>query len=94
MKKKKQIICTKDRAVFYGELVKNTTKSAIIKNVKMCLYWSSDVGGVLGLAKTGVTAGCRISKEIPKIEIFTGINAVMDMTPEAIKSWENAQAVE
>jgi hypothetical protein len=57
------------------------------ENVRMCIYWDKETKGVLGLAATGPTKGCRISKATKKMMI-KGVTAVVELTKPAIKAWE------
>lgn len=85
---KKQIITTDKRGVFFGHVQKKTKDQITLTQAQMCVYWSSDVRGVLGLAADGPSESCRITKAIPKIEL-NGITSVMDVTEEAQKKWES-----
>lgn len=88
--KMRNVLVTTDssrRGVFAGQLVKETSKTVELKNARMIVYWSTDVRGVLGLAATGPTASCRITKAVPKLKI-NGVTAIVDMTKEAVKAFE------
>lgn len=86
------VLCTdKDhRGVFGGTLISydKDSKRAVMENAQMCIKWTSDIGGVLGLASKGPSTRCRISPPVPRIEL-EGVSAVMDATQEAQKSWES-----
>ena len=82
-----KIVTTEKRGVFFGEIVEQTKEKVVLKNAQMCVYWSADVRGVLGLAATGPSDTCRITKAIPNIELY-GITSVMDCTEEAAKKWK------
>jgi len=90
-KKRPVVVCTdKDkRGVFFG-WVTGPTKGKddlVLTDCQMVVYWSFDVQGVLGLAATGPTEDCRISKSIPKFEV-RGVTCVMDCTEMAVLAWE------
>ena len=57
------------------------------EKVRMCVYWDQATKGVLGLAATGPTKGCRISKATKKMFI-KGVTAVVELSEEAVKAWE------
>ena len=88
MKEKRMVVVTtKDKGVFFGELIENTGKEkAILKDAQMCVYWNSETRGVLGLASSGPADGCRITPIIPQIELFD-ITSFMDCTSQAVKKW-------
>lgn len=93
MPKKMPVVVTTDkRGVFFGYLSgDNTKKTLTLDNPRMAIYWSADVKGVLGLAATGPTKGCRIGPEerVPRILVH-GVTAVIECSPEATKAWEEA----
>lgn len=76
------------RGVFMGLIdpkdAANETLEA--EEVRMAVYWSSDVRGVLGLAATGPTKSCKITKAAKKATI-KGVTAVVELTDEALKAW-------
>ena len=87
----RHVVITTDstrRGVFAGELVEYDAdrQYAILENAQMCIYWSAETHGVLGLAATGPAAGSRIGPPVPRIEL-NGISAVIDMSTEAVKKW-------
>lgn len=85
--KQYKVVTTGKRGVFFG-IVKNKKKDSLdLHDAQMCVYWSSDVRGVLGLASSGPNKNCRITKAIPKIEL-NEITSVMDVTEEAYKNWK------
>ena len=90
---KRMVVVTTDkdrRGVFFGELIKHENDIVILKNAQMAVYWSSKVGGVLGLASIGPQKGSRISPIVPKIEI-NGVTSVMDATKDAVKKWREQE---
>lgn len=54
--------------------------------VRMAVYWSSDMKGVLGLASMGPSNSCKISKAVDKA-IIKGVTAVMQISDEALINW-------
>mgnify|MGYP000957073548 CR=1 FL=1 len=86
------IVTTEHKGVFFGyipEKAKTNKASIVLKKARMCVYWSSDVRGVIGLGKTGPSKNCKIGPACDSITLFD-LTAVMDATPEAVKAWENA----
>lgn len=62
----------------------NTTIKA--ENVHMCVYWSTDVKGVLGLASTGPDKSSRVTKAAPSA-LLHGVTGVIGITKQAEKAW-------
>ena len=89
-KKLRSVVVTTDntkRGVFGGDLATQDGDAVVLQNARMAVYWSKDVGGVLGLAAKGPSASCRISPAVPRIELV-GVTAVMDMTDAAKAAWD------
>jgi len=91
MKDKIPVVITTDkdkRGVFMAFI--NPKDAALetmeAEEIRMAVYWSADVRGVVGLAAHGPTKDCRISPAAPKATI-KGVTAVLEMTPEALKAW-------
>jgi hypothetical protein len=83
------IVCTDKRGVFFG-FAKDTTGDPIrLDRPRMVVYWSRDVKGILGLAATGPTTGCKVTAAPPSIEL-RGITAVIECADAAIAAWEAA----
>lgn len=81
------VITTEYRGVFFGWGTPTEKKIITIEKAQMCVYWSSDIGGVLGLAKSGPSKMCRVSPAIPKITL-QGVTSIMEATDSAVKAWE------
>jgi hypothetical protein len=82
------VVTTEHRGVFAGYLAKEgTDKTAVLTEGQMCVYWSADVHGVLGLASVGPSKGCKVSAPVPKITL-QAVTAVIDCTPEAVTKWQ------
>ena len=82
------IVTTAHRGVFFGYATKTDGNTIALTRARLCLYWSSDVRGFMGLAANGPTASCRIS---PAADItLRAITAVLEVTPDAVEKWEAA----
>lgn len=82
------IVTTEHRAVVFGYADDTSGDTISLKNARLCLYWSEDVKGFMGLASTGPTSGCRIG---PAADItLTKVTSVCEVTPAAVKAWEAA----
>lgn len=89
-KKRFVVVTTEHRGVFGGYLngSNDTDKTVSLTEAHMCIYWPTEVHGVLGLATTGPLKGSRISPAVPKITL-QGVTAVSDCTPEATRAWQS-----
>lgn len=90
MNKRSVVVTTENRGVFFGYLSEEPQKlpnEITLEQARMCIYWSSDVRGVLGLAATGPNKACRITYAVPQLTAYK-ITAIIDCTPEAQENWE------
>lgn len=84
------VVTTEHRGVFFGYLQDDGTEpgtTVTITDAQMCVYWSTDVRGIVGLAATGPTSGCKITPAAPSITLH-GVTAVMGATDEAVIAWQ------
>jgi hypothetical protein len=93
MKKKSEarpvIVTTAHRGVFFGYATDTDGDQIALTRSRLCLYWSADVQGFMGLASNGPMSGCRIG---PPADItLRNITAVLEVTPNAAKAWEAAK---
>jgi hypothetical protein len=90
MKSKAVLVTTEFRGVFFGYIEddKKLPEQITLTNVRNCIYWSSDVGGFLGLAASGPSSGCKIGAEVPELTLWK-ITSVTPVTPEAEKKWRS-----
>ena len=83
------VVTTDKRGVFFGYGERRSNGDVRLERARMCVYWSSDVKGVLGLAATGPSKNCKISPAVPAISLpKKDITAVIDVSPEAVEKWE------
>ena len=79
---------TAHRGVFFGYADKTDGETIALKRARLCVYWSSDLKGFMGLAANGPSSGCRIG---PAADItLRNITAVVTVTPEAEAKWNGA----
>lgn len=76
------------RGVFMGLIDPNDRHKETImaEEVRMCVYWSEDMKGILGLASMGPSKTCKISKATKKA-LLHGVIAVIDLSEKALKNW-------
>ena len=85
------LVTTEFRGVFFGYMDDATTAPdyLILTDARNCIHWSADCNGFLGLAATGITAGCKVGAKVPRITLFK-ITSITPVTEEAVKTWEKA----
>jgi len=87
-KERAVLVTTAHRGVFFGYATKTDGETIDLKRARLCVYWSSDIRGFMGLASAGPSKSCRIG---PPADIeLRAITAVVSVTPEAAKKWEGA----
>ena len=87
-KERPVLVTTAHRGVFFGYAADTEGETIELKRARLCVYWSADCRGFMGLASDGPTKGCKIG---PAADItLRSITAVVEVTPEAVKAWEKA----
>ena len=82
------LVTTEYRGVFFGYATKTDGDIIHLKNARLCLYWSADIKGFMGLAANGPSDNCRIG---PPADIeLRKVTAVLEITPEAETKWLKA----
>ena len=82
------LVTTAHRGVFFGYATKTDGETIALRAARLCVYWSADVKGFMGLASNGPSATCRIG---PPADItLRSITAVAEVTPAAVAAWEQA----
>lgn len=92
MADKPVLVTTEFRGVFFG-YIKDESKwpdEITLTGVRNCIYWSSDVGGFLGLAAKGPTSSCRIGARVPEVTLVKGTSKT-PVEPDAVDAWEKAE---
>ena len=76
------------RGVFAGLIDPSDINKEIltVEELRMCIYWSVDMKGVLGLASEGPSKNCKISKAVKKA-VLQGVTAVIELSDEALIKW-------
>lgn len=82
------LVTTAHRGVFFGYATDTDGETIILKRARLCVYWTADLRGFMGLAALGPSAGCRIG---PPADIeLRAITAIVTVSPEAVRKWEAA----
>lgn len=78
------------RGVFSGFINPEDSEKEIlsVEELRMCVYWSTDMKGVLGLASMGPSKSCKISKAVKKATL-SGVTAVLELSEEALEKWRS-----
>lgn len=83
------VVTTSHRGVFFGRLASSRDGTAVrLTGTQMCVYWSADVQGVLGLASNGPTRTCKVTRPVPGTTTLHDVTAVLDATEEAVSKWQ------
>lgn len=82
------LVTTAHRGVFFGYARETAGESIKLRAARVCVYWSADLRGFMGLAATGPGPGCRIG---PAADIeLREITSVTEVTAAAAEKWEKA----
>lgn len=81
------LVTTEHCGVFFG-YADNVDGDVIeLKDARLCVYWTAEVKGFMGLASHGPVKGCRIGNKAPSIKL-RNITAVLEVSPKAVERWE------
>lgn len=81
------MVTTEHRGVFFGYGHKSDDKIIELERARMCVFWSKDMKGVMGLATMGPSPSCRISPAVKSITL-QGVTSVIEVSDEAKEKWE------
>lgn len=87
-KERAVIVTTAHKGIFFGYA--SETGGPIIKlsRARLCVYWSADLHGFMGLASQGPNENCKVGPEAD-IEL-RDITAVIEVCKAAVTKWEKA----
>lgn len=81
------VVTTDKKGVFAGYIDKLTENTTLrLEDAQMCVYWTPETKGVLGLAANGPGKGCKIGPPVPAITLH-GVHAVMETSAKAEEAW-------
>ena len=87
-KERAVVVTTAHRGVFFGYATKTDGDTIALRRARLCVYWTPDLRGFMGLAASGPSSGCRIG---PAADIeLRAITSVVAVSPEAAVRWEAA----
>jgi hypothetical protein len=82
------MVTTAHRGVFFGYAHDTDGETIRLERARLCIHWSADVRGFMGLASNGPSKTCKIG---PPADItLRAITAVAEVTPEAAEKWNAA----
>lgn len=82
------VVTTAHKGVFFGYGTPSDASTIRIEKARMCVYWSSDVKSVLGLAATGPSKSCKIGPAAPALTL-RDVTSVMEASKDAAEKWES-----
>ena len=88
--KRPVVVTTEFKGVFFGYVdakQKLDVDTICIQKARMCVYWSTDTRGVLGLAAIGPSTSCKIGPAVPAITLKK-VTSIMEASTEAAERWE------
>lgn len=90
-KLKPVLITTQFRGVFFGYIKddKKLPNEITVTGAKNCIYWSSSVGGFLGLAASGPDSACKIGKRVSELTLYQ-VTSLTPVETAAVDKWERA----
>jgi hypothetical protein len=80
------VVTTSHKGVFFGYAKPTANTIVRLERARMCVYWSADMKGVVGLAATGPSKDCKIGPAAPAITLH-GVTLIMEVSPEAEALW-------
>jgi hypothetical protein len=83
------VVTTAHKGVFFGYGEPTTDKTIRIEQAQMCVYWTEEVRGVVGLAANGPVKGCKVGPPAPAITL-QDVTGIMEATEKAVTAWKDA----
>lgn len=87
-KERAVVVTTAHRGVFFGYASDTSGETIKLRAARLCIYWSADLRGFMGLASHGPNSSCKVG---PAADIeLRSITAVLEASETAVKNWEKA----
>src|SRR5208282_993516 len=88
LKERAVSVTTAHRGVFFGYATDTSGETIKLRAARLCIYWSADLRGFMGLASHGPNSSCKVG---PAADIeLRNITAVIEAGEAAVKNWEKA----
>ena len=85
-KERAVIVTTEHRGIFFGYARDTDGATIELRAARLCIYWSADLRGFMGLAAMGPGKDCKIG---PRADItLRKITAVLEVPAAAVTRWE------
>lgn len=82
------VVTTAHKGVFFGYAEDTSGNTIQLKKARLCVYWTTDIRGFMGLASMGPSLSCRIG---PAADIeVRDITSVIEVSKEAEERWNKA----
>jgi Domain of unknown function (DUF6948) len=82
------LVTTAHRGVFFGYASETSGETIKLRAARLCVYWSADLRGFMGLASAGPNGSCKVG---PAADLeLRNITAVVEVSEAAVKNWEKA----
>jgi hypothetical protein len=82
------LVTTAHKGVFFGYASDTSGDTIKLRAARLCVYWSSDIRGFMGLAATGPSSSCRIG---PAVDVeVRNVTSVSEVTAKAEEQWNKA----
>ena len=79
------LVTTQEKGVFFGYAEDTTGETIFLQQAQLCIYWSADLRGFMGLAAMGPSGSCKIG---PPADItIRHVTSVVEVGPGAEKKW-------
>jgi len=83
------VVTTEHRGVFFGYAIDTDGDTIKLERARLCVYWSTDMKGFMGLASNGPSRDCKVGP--PATITLRKITSVIEVeSPEAVARWESA----
>lgn len=87
-KERAVLVTTAHKGVFFGYATNTDGDTIKLRAARLCVYWSADLRGFMGLASHGPSRQCKIS---PAVDIeLRNITSISEVTDAAALRWEGA----
>lgn len=87
-KERPVLVTTSHRGVFFGYATETSGSTIHLRAARLCISWSADLRGFMGLASNGPNSNCRIG---PAADIeLRDITSVSEVSSQAVEKWEKA----
>lgn len=82
------LVTTVHKGVFMGYAAETSGSTIKLTDARLCVYWTADLRGFMGLASVGPSSQCKIG---PAADIeLRDITSVTEVSPQAEERWKKA----